>query len=235
MRRPASYLLGSAVLVLLIGALLQGVKPANALPTSITLASGVSTVTGPGTVVSGANGAYGVIPGATWITATGATGTADAFSVTFTLPAGYSNAQLTGSFFADNWATVWLNGVLINNAQPVGDVHANFGAGSAPPTPFTASAPFVTGTNTLTFQVFNGIAGNPTNTTAPPDSSNPEALDFSATVTFQTVPSEKDQCKNGGWQNLVDSEGNSFKNQGDCVSFVATKGKNLGAVAAPTP
>jgi hypothetical protein len=39
----------------------------------------------------------------------------------------------------------------------------------------------------------------------------------------------KDQCKNGGWQNFVDDEGNSFKNQGDCVSFVATQGKNQGA------
>jgi hypothetical protein len=31
----------------------------------------------------------------------------------------------------------------------------------------------------------------------------------------------KDQCKNGGWK-LYEV----FKNQGDCVSFVATKGKN---------
>ena len=38
----------------------------------------------------------------------------------------------------------------------------------------------------------------------------------------------KDQCKNGGWQTLFDNHGNGFKNQGDCVSFVATKGKNPG-------
>jgi hypothetical protein len=36
------------------------------------------------------------------------------------------------------------------------------------------------------------------------------------------LPTNKDQCKNGGWQNY----GTSFKNQGDCVSFVATQGKN---------
>lgn len=30
----------------------------------------------------------------------------------------------------------------------------------------------------------------------------------------------KDQCKNGGWQST------GFKNQGDCVSFFATGGKN---------
>lgn len=44
----------------------------------------------------------------------------------------------------------------------------------------------------------------------------------------------KDDCKNGGWQTMLDTSGNSFKNQGDCVSFFATKGKNLGAVPAVT-
>jgi hypothetical protein len=38
----------------------------------------------------------------------------------------------------------------------------------------------------------------------------------------QPMPTSKDQCKNGGWQNY----GTTFKNQGDCVSFVATGGKN---------
>jgi hypothetical protein len=36
------------------------------------------------------------------------------------------------------------------------------------------------------------------------------------------MPTTKEQCKNGGWQNY----GSTFKNQGDCVSFVATGGKN---------
>jgi hypothetical protein len=35
-------------------------------------------------------------------------------------------------------------------------------------------------------------------------------------------PTSKDQCKNGGWKDF----GTTFKNQGDCVSFVATGGKN---------
>jgi hypothetical protein len=35
------------------------------------------------------------------------------------------------------------------------------------------------------------------------------------------LPASKDECKNGGWQTF-----GVFKNQGDCVSFVATKGKN---------
>jgi hypothetical protein len=35
------------------------------------------------------------------------------------------------------------------------------------------------------------------------------------------LPTSKDQCKNGGWETY-----GVFKNQGDCVSYVATKGKN---------
>lgn len=41
-----------------------------------------------------------------------------------------------------------------------------------------------------------------------------------------TSPTNRDQCKNGGWQNLTDINSRSFKNQGDCVSFVATNDKN---------
>jgi hypothetical protein len=37
----------------------------------------------------------------------------------------------------------------------------------------------------------------------------------------QTLPTSKDQCKNGGWQAYL-----VFKNQGDCVSYVATGGTN---------
>jgi hypothetical protein len=35
------------------------------------------------------------------------------------------------------------------------------------------------------------------------------------------VPTSKDQCKNGGWRNY-----GVFEYQGDCVSFVATGGRN---------
>ena len=35
------------------------------------------------------------------------------------------------------------------------------------------------------------------------------------------LPTTKPKCKNGGWKTF-----GVFKNQGDCVSFVATKGKN---------
>lgn len=52
----------------------------------------------------------------------------------------------------------------------------------------------------------------------------------STTYTYEVpVATSSNQCKNGGWQNFNDSNGNAFKNQGDCVSFVATGGKNQGS------
>lgn len=42
------------------------------------------------------------------------------------------------------------------------------------------------------------------------------------------MPASKAECMNGGWKSLTDGT-NSFKNQGDCVSFVATNGKNAAA------
>jgi hypothetical protein len=40
-------------------------------------------------------------------------------------------------------------------------------------------------------------------------------------LTVTCLPETKEQCKDGGWQTY-----GIFKNQGDCVSFVATGGKN---------
>ncbi len=42
-----------------------------------------------------------------------------------------------------------------------------------------------------------------------------------------TKQQQLDSCKKDGWKNYVSAPG-PFKNQGDCVSFFATKGKNPG-------
>jgi hypothetical protein len=43
------------------------------------------------------------------------------------------------------------------------------------------------------------------------------------------IARNKDQCKNDGWMTLTDNNNRPFKNQGDCVSYVATGGKNTAA------
>lgn len=52
-----------------------------------------------------------------------------------------------------------------------------------------------------------------------------ETVQFNLVETPVILPTNKDQCKKGGWENF----GGIFKNQGDCVSFVVTGGKNLPA------
>jgi hypothetical protein len=47
------------------------------------------------------------------------------------------------------------------------------------------------------------------------------AYRITVTGTRPCLPTTKEECKDGGWRNF-----GVFKNQGDCVSFVATGGKN---------
>jgi len=46
---------------------------------------------------------------------------------------------------------------------------------------------------------------------------------WQSTSFARAAPTTKADCKNGGWQNYPEL---GFKNQGDCVSYVATGGKN---------
>ena len=61
-------------------------------------------------------------------------------------------------------------------------------------------------------------------TSPPPPSNDPDWVVSNGDLTVTDAhpfPTSMDQCKNGGWRNFP-----GFKNQGDCVSFVATGGKN---------
>jgi hypothetical protein len=50
-----------------------------------------------------------------------------------------------------------------------------------------------------------------------------ETLSSELTAVEPVAPTSKDDCKRGGWRNYLAL---GFKNQGDCVSFVATGGRN---------
>ena len=101
---------------------------------------------------------------------------------------------------------------------------------------FTATAsvsPAAAGTATIAYSGDCTNAGNTCQATATyagngnflPSSANTNIL-----ITLPVATSDG-QCKKGGWQFVTDDLGNLFKNQGDCVSYVATKGKNKGAGA----
>lgn len=58
-----------------------------------------------------------------------------------------------------------------------------------------------------------------------------DLVDFNGTTyNFETanVPNDKDACKNDGYQSLTTESGAAFKNQGDCVSYVASGDKAQG-------
>lgn len=48
-------------------------------------------------------------------------------------------------------------------------------------------------------------------------------------VTLAEVAPEDTDCRKGGWQTMLDGDGRPFKNQGDCVSYQATNGRNVAA------
>lgn len=49
-------------------------------------------------------------------------------------------------------------------------------------------------------------------------SGNNDTYDFEPFL----IAGDKDQCKNGGWQDVKRADGSPFKNQGDCVSYINT-------------
>lgn len=56
-----------------------------------------------------------------------------------------------------------------------------------------------------------------------------QAVDIDNTLINSTLftyevpqPTNKDQCKDGGWEDLARADGTTFKNQGDCIQYVNT-------------
>ena len=162
------------------------------------------------------NPRYSTIPGTGWdsITPTGADAAGNFYYRAFIdVPSNAVNPSLSGQYYSDNQGTVFVNGSQVAQNNPCGGVGegADYGYQGAPATSF--SSPLTPGSNTLSFTVNNCATG-------------PTGIDFTATVTYTLYPTAKEQCKDGGWQNYTDRNGTPFKNQGDCVSYVATDGRN---------
>ena len=133
-------------------------------------------------IVSTPTGNYDVIPGTGWISVSmngsGAAFTTTLYRTTFVLPAGFSSPSLQINVFADNAATVFLNGVQFGQ-QPQIETFANF---QNPASTFTTSnaVNFQVGVNLLDIKVLNF--------------GEPSGLDYSATLTFVPEPSTVMQC-----------------------------------------
>ena len=166
------------------------------------------------------NPRYGTIPGTGWDSLYPTGGTTNEpsgnyyYQAFINLPSNAVNPTVSGQFYSDNQGSVSVNGTQVAQNNPCGGAgeSADYGFAGASPTSFSGS--LQPGSNTLQF-VVNNCAVSAT------------AVDFTATATYTLFPTDKDQCKDGGWQDYTDTNGTPFKNQGDCVSFVATDGRNL--------
>ena len=112
-------------------------------------------------------------------------------------------------------------GTLTPKAPPT--VASGLGPGFVAVTPDGASA-YVTNFNGSSISQYTVAAGSgalvPKTPPAVPTAAQPADI---AVRAAPAAPTSKDQCKHGGWR---DFPALGFKNQGDCVSYVATKGKN---------
>jgi hypothetical protein len=140
------------------------------------------------------------------------TGTASAGSPRIALPIDTDNDGDTdlyifiGAFYCNNGAglvdpmtdttcTIWSN---LDGTNPLG---ANWAAVVAahPNWRVSDDAPFIVADDPGIWTVSNVHLG--------------EAED---------VATDKDECKDGGWEDMTRADGSSFKNQGDCIQYVNT-------------
>jgi choice-of-anchor C domain-containing protein len=173
------------------------------------------------------------------VTATASVSPADAGAATITYSGDCTNAGSTCAATADfagsdNYLPSSGTTAAITIAKASSTTAVTFGAGPFIYTgsAFTATAavtPAAAGSATISYSGECTLAGACTATATFAGSSNYTGSNASATITIKyPVAATSAQCKNGGWMHSVDDLGNPFKNQGDCVSFVATKGRNKG-------
>jgi hypothetical protein len=78
----------------------------------------------------------------------------------------------------------------------------------------------------LTGKATSMTTATPTPTPTPTPTSTPTATPTATPTPTPTatpnVPTNKNQCKNGGWRTLQRADGSPFKNQGDCIQYVNT-------------
>ncbi|HET7047486.1 MAG TPA: hypothetical protein VFI54_04380 [Solirubrobacteraceae bacterium] len=127
-------------------------------------------------------------------------------------PANAVNPTISGQFLADDQGAASGRGTQLGQNGSCADQVAGF------TTPLSFSGSLPSGANSLLFTVVN-CTSFPT--------SNPTGVDFTATVSYTLAPTSTGDCKSGGWQNYTDNKGSPFKNQGDCMTYVATARTNL--------
>lgn len=122
-----------------------------------------------------------------------------------------------------NGSTVTVNNITtMNNGW--GGIDVDLGSGVPGPAVLT-----VNGTSTQTeADGLDIVVDNTTKDVSVVDTNSQYVVtNYSpaAVYTLKSIVTNKNDCKNGGWQSLRDSSG-GFTNQGACVSYVASNGKS---------
>ena len=131
-------------------------------------------------------------------------------------PTGHAEADAAGQHFAS--ASITCLSVSGNTAVVGGSLQPNaFGFAGF------VSTHVDNGPGSAELDAFNAVGTSDVPTVCPPPSPFTSLLFGGDIVVVDAppLPTSEEQCKNGGWQSF-----GVFKNQGDCVSFVATGGKN---------
>lgn len=152
-------------------------------------------------------------------------------SINIPLIVGSNTFDFAGSYYPynpivanlANELTLSLNGTSADNL--VIDDSANSGTPQNPQVTTTVINGYTVTVSAFTFTENDPNVDNVSPFSATPGPWNNSVGSFTLTVTH--VPTSKSDCFHGGWTTLTDSSGTSFKNQGDCVSYVATRGRNL--------
>jgi hypothetical protein len=123
----------------------------------------------------------------------------------------------TTSVGALDWPAVGTFELTTATGTLTGDLGGSVQAGNQTPDgfPFTIDLTIAGGTGeltgatgTLTLTGFFGLAAATADGTV------------SGTVTTPTTPAALDDCRSGGWSDLVDDRGQPFRNQGECIAWV---------------
>jgi hypothetical protein len=146
-------------------------------------------------------------------------GTAGPYSFVFDAHSGPSGAHPTGTagFSLTEVPSVFARGPV--SCLAVQGDHAVIGIANDPGSVGQGALIEVFGSNTVAFS----IASAPPTDCSTGVGNDPVAVTSGAIAITdaRALPMAKAQCKNRGWQTY-----GAFKNQGECVSFVATGGKS---------